>query len=98
MAPMISTKNVPFHILLASYILVWTTLVSASTLKEKTALVPRGRKNCACRAEEDVPLLEKDAGAVKGYYVVIIILSLLIALQTIAWFSFLYYMRRRTPH
>lgn len=44
--------------------------------------------------EDDRPLLERDAGAIKGYYVVIIILSLLIIIQTIAWFAFLYRLRR----
>lgn len=58
-------------------------------------LVPRGRKDCSCYDRDNVPLLEKNAGAIKGYYVVIIILSLLIVLQTIAWFSFLYYRSKR---
>ena len=44
---------------------------------------------------EEVPLLERDAGAIKGYYVVIIILSLIIVFMTIAWFYFLYYVKRR---
>lgn len=48
-----------------------------------------------CHAQEDLPLLERYAGDIKGYYVVIIILSGIIVIMTIAWFYFLYYLKKR---
>ena len=47
------------------------------------------------RRDPYVPVLERYAGAVKGYVVLIIILSLLIVLQAITYFVVLYRMRRK---
>ena len=47
------------------------------------------------RRDPYVPVLERYAGAVKGYVVLIIILSLLIVLQAIIYFVVLYRLRRR---
>ena len=47
------------------------------------------------RRDPYVPVLERYAGAVKGYVVLIIILSLLIVLQALVYFVVLYQMRRR---
>lgn len=57
------------------------------------AILARGCPDCD--KEEKKPLLERNAGDIKGYYVVIIILSGLIVVIAIAWFYFLYYQRKQ---
>lgn len=60
-------------------------VASASTANHHS-LISRGRRN---QAKEDKPVLERNIGAVKGYTVLVIVLSGIIVLMVIGWFWYL---------
>ena len=83
---------------LCCYLLLaaWNVLSSTAAAIDLYATLPLGvdYHTLAPRGKKEKPVLERDVGAVKGYTVLIIVLSGLLVILVIAWFYYLVYSKR----